>query len=541
MQIFKIEFAFKIVKKYGDKMKNSSKILLGFMLVMMICCISAVSATDINGTDDTLITDDVAVDDVSEIVEDVEIDDASDDVVVEQNLRNTTGTINGNSYTNYFDENGNLNDTTEWQLIFNGYFDEVSSDFGNFKINRYVTLDVTNATFHNIGFDLNASALNLNGGTFVSDENATNGATIRALANSVIVNHTTITVNAPENKNYYAIDVEDASAVRLLNNVITYTCEPLNAVNYNYAIKAKNSSSVNIISNNITADVPLKNPNWDYWMSIDSDYVAGVAIENCDNAQFLYNNLTVIGNRSTGEYATLDAFIIAQSQWVHVEHNKIVEKDIVTKTGSYSYIYGIDVYSCNGIIINNNTVTMNGDESGGHIEGGNGTGAAYCVQLSGNHSGVVVSNNILTTQNNGPNLAIYSQNYHAQSFLNITGNTIKVTGKAGSDPWSLVSGIEVQDTRATVSGNTITVNNTANYTYGNYAFGISYAQWTNHTHYYDIELNTVNVINGDYAVYIMDSMTSGAVLFNTLSVTGNSTKIGDDAVNASSLLVGGNS
>ena len=83
------------------KMKNSSKILLGFMLVMMICCVSAVSATDINGTDDTLITDAIAVDDVSEIVEEVEIDDATDDVVEEANesITNEISEVAGTSKT----------------------------------------------------------------------------------------------------------------------------------------------------------------------------------------------------------------------------------------------------------------------------------------------------------------------------------------------------------------------------------------------------------------------------------------------------------
>lgn len=491
------------------------KIFIISMLVLMICCVTAVSAADIDSTDD--IADDITVDEVSEVIEEVDIDDVQEDVVEQDSVDVTTGTVNGNSYTQYFDENGYLNDSNVWELTFNGNFDQVSESFGNFKINRHVALDVSGATFNNIGFDLMAESLNLTGGTFTSDASATNGAVIRALADSVIVNHTTINVNAPANVNYYAIDVENASTVRLLNNVITYTCENLNAASYNYAIKAKNSFNVNIISNNITADIPLKNPNWDYWMSIDSDYVAGVAIESCDSAQFLYNNLTVTANRSTGEYATLDAFIIAQSQWVHVEHNKIVEKDIVTQEGSYSYIYGIDVYSCNGIIINDNTVTMNGDESGGQIVGGNGTGAAYCVQLSGNHSGVVVSNNVLTTTNNGPNLAIYSQNYHAASYLNITGNTIKVTGKAGSDPWSLVSGIEVQDSSATISGNTVTVNNTAGYVQGNCAYGISYSQSTAGSHYYDIQRNTVTVYNGDYAVYLLKNDVNGRVMYNTLS------------------------
>ena len=168
---------------------------------------------------------------------------------------------------------------------------------------------------------------------------------------------------------------------------------------------------------------------------------------------------------------------------------------------------------------------MNGNESNVRI-GGNGTGAAYCVQLTGPHSGVVISDNKLTTANNGPNLGIYSQNYYNETQLTIRGNTIKVTGKADSDPWSLVSGMELQDTNATVYNNTIVVNNTNEYTGNEYAFGISYCQSTSGYHYYYITYNNVTVINGDWAIYLI-SMDGGDIDNNTL----NTTTHGNDGIN----------
>lgn len=534
MQIFKIEFAFKIVKIYGDKMKNSSKILLGFMLVMMICCVSAVSATDINGTDDAIITDDIAVDDVSEIVEDVEIDDASDDVVEEQNLRTTTGNINGHEYTYYFNTDGTLKSDAYGPLDFNGYFDEVNTTFGNFKINKQVTLNVANATFNNIGFDLLADNLKLNEGTFTSDGTSNGGAVIYVNAPNVEVTNNHMTLQAPNATDYIAIDVVNSTSAKILHNTINYTCDYANPTDFNYVIRAKNSENIEINYNEIDATLPLKDVNWGISGSIDADYVAGVAVENCKNAKFKYNNLTVIGNKRAGWYPTLDAFIIAKSANAIVEYNKIDESDVITTNGSYSYIYGIDVYSCDCIHVNNNIVTMNGEESGGHLIGGNGTGAAYCIQLSGNHTDVIISDNTLTTRNNGPNLGIYSQNYHAVSDLKISGNTINVTGRAGSDPWSLVSGIELQDTRAEVSDNTITVNNIEGYIAGNCAYGISYSQWLNLTHSYNIHGNTVTVINGDYAVYLMNDteVIGSSVEWNTLIAITNSTtpNTGNDAV-----------
>lgn len=134
----------------------------------------------------------------------------------------------------------------------------------------------------------------------------------------------------------------------------------------------------------------------------------------------------------------------------------------------------------NNIHIAYNDIIMNGNKSGGHVEG-NGTGAAYCIQLSG-QQGVNIYYNNLSTSNEGPNLAIYSQNYaELDSHLTVYGNNISVTGKAGSDPWSLVSGIETQDRHAEIYDNIIHVNNTAGYVQDNYAFGISYAQWINGT------------------------------------------------------------
>ena len=523
MQIFKIEFAFKIVKIYGEKMKNSSKILLGFMLVMMICCVSAVSATDINGTDDTVITDEIVVDDVSEVVEEVEIDDISKDVVGDRDGEGIV-TVNNTNYNQYFNESGYLIGDNIQTLIFENDFNEVSTDFGNFKITKSVGLQFVNATFHNIGFDLIGNNLILAGANFTGDVNATNGATINVLGDDVAVSNVNINVNAPENDNFYAIDVQSKNNVRLLNNIITYTCGYNNTANYNYVIKGRNSPGLIVKNNTITAYLPLKKVNWDLSGSIDADYVAGVAIENC-NVNLTGNDITVIGNVIGGSFPTLDAVIIAQSTDAHIEHNTIHESDVITPNGGYSYIYGIDVYACPNIKINNNTVVMNGNVSGGQI-GGNGTGAAYCIQLSGNHSGVEIYDNTLTTKNQGPNLGIYSQNYHAASHLKIYNNRINVTGKAGSDPWSLVSGIEVQDSSAEIYGNNITVNNTAGYHAGYYAFGISYAQSLPGGHEYNIHNNNVTVINGDWAIYLL-SATKLEIENNILNTTAHS---GDDAI-----------
>lgn len=531
-------------------MKTKYKCFGLLMFVMLICCVSAASAADVDNItvpDDTGIIElDDTVDSVEEVESNVisdDADDVSDDVV----LRGTPSDlpqINGVPYTVYFNSDGTLkNDVPAYDLRFTGTFNQSGIGFNKFIIDKQHSLNLTNAHFDNVVFDISANSTKLTGGIFTNDGSNGHNYVINVTnASNVEITHTTMNIAAPNATDFIAIDLNNAENAKLYYNTINYTCNYTNPTDFNYVIRAKNSKNIEINYNTIDATLPLKQVNWALSGSIDADYVAGVAIENCENAKFKYNTLDVIGNIRAGDFPTLDAFIIALSPNAEIEHNTINEDDVVTKTNEYSYIYGIDVYSCNNTKINNNTVNMNGGQSGGNLPGGNGTGAAYCVQLSGNHSNVIISNNKLTTKNQGPNLGIYSQNYNAQSYLKIYGNTINVSGKAGNDPWSLVSGIELQDTEAEVNDNVITVNNTAGYHYGYYAFGISYAQWLNLTHTYNIHENTVTVINGDYAVYLRnDTDVSGSTVDeNTLIAITNSTvpNTGNDAVFAPTATIG---
>ena len=498
-------------------MKFNYKLIGLVMFVMLICCVSAASATDVDNItvpDDTGI---IEIDDTVDSVDEVEsegIDDTVDGVDTQQNLRGTAN-INGNTnIANYFDSTtGVLLSNAGNTLTFGGDFYKANYNYKNFIVNRAVTINANTANLpilHDMGFELIADGITLNGITMVID--------------------------APNVTDCYAIDIENANNVNVINNKINYTCDNSNAANYNYAIKAMNSENLTISGNEINATVPLKQPNWAAVNSIDSDYVAGVAIESCNNLRFTGNNLTVIGNKRVGGFPTLDAFIITQSEDVYIGQNKIIENDIITDVNSYSYLYGIDVYHCERIQIDNNTVIMNGNESNVRI-GGNGTGAAYCVQLTGPHEGVIISNNKLTTANNGPNLGIYSQNYYDATQLTIYGNNITVTGKAGSDPWSLVSGMELQDTNATVYGNKIIVNNTNEYSEGNYAYGISYCQFTDSDHYYYIYQNDITVYNGDYTIYLIQA-DEGSFINNNVSLiayAGNTTKTGNSTIYAPDL------
>lgn len=494
-------------------MNNLSKILLGFMLVMMICCVSAVSATDIDSTDDTLITDDIAVDDVSEIVEDIEVDDASDSVVDEGNLRtgHNNVTVTSTNYGNYFTSDGTI-DVND-NLIFEGNFENLN--FTVFKINRNVDIYAYNATFKNIGFNITTSDIKLNGGTFIGDENTTLPAVISIQGSHDKIKDVKINVTAPENKNFYAIDLENANYAELLNNEIYYVDTYANTANYNYAVKSKGGSYVKMVGNNITAFLPLKDVDYSDWTpepTIDYDLVAGVAVESSNNFNFTGNKLDVTGNLRTGYYPTLDALLIVKSDNVQVVGNEIYEQDVVSGKEDTNYLYAIDIYKCNNILIDNNKIELN--SNGGNLTV-NGTGAAYGIQLTGPHTGVIISNNNITTANNGPNLGIYSQNSQGETSLTIIGNRINVTGRATTNSWALVSGMELQDNYANVSNNIIDVTNIGGYEEGYCVYGISYCQPTAGIHTYDIYNNTVNVPHGDYAVYLISASNSN-ITYNYL-------------------------
>jgi len=485
-------------------MKINSKILIFTMLVMMICCVTAVSATDTNGTDDTVITDEIAVDDVSEIVEDVEIDESTDSADDSPATTSKVVTVTDTDYGKCFDSNGYLNDTAVTELTFSGNFSAKS--FGNFKINKTIPLNVAGATFNDVSFDLLADNLVLDGARFVYN---TNGAVVYVNSDNDVVQNLNIVVNTPSTADTFAIRVEEASNVQILSNIITYTALTANPSCYNHVIRVEGGSNVTVSRNNITAYLPLKKVDFDQeYPSIYTDKVAGVAVESSEDFVFTNNRLLVNVSCNNTDYPTLDAFIIANSVNAYIAGNTIIEIDNETRPGNNNYLYAIDVYACDGAVIDGNNIKLR--SQGGTIIPGtnNGTGAAYGIQLTGEHQ-VTISNNVINTANNGPNCGIYSQNFNGPTDLTITGNTIYVEGNASSShPWSLVTGMELQDDTAYVAGNTITVYNKETYTDGDNVYGISFSQYGNAVPTFEITNNTVQVINGKYAVYIQYSQDS---------------------------------
>lgn len=550
----------------------SRKYLSIFLLmVVMVCCVSAASATDLDNItvpDDTNIiaddivesVDDVEIDDVSgsddleaddsvsESVDDVEIDDVSESVddveitdankIVGGNNEPSRTLITTTNYNQYFNiMTGSYYGNGSSPLLFSGNFNSIP--FTNFVINKNNTIiDATAATFNNVGFSLTQGNITFTGGTFTTTTSAKVKHIIDISAGDVEVNNVTMNLNAPKNREFVAINVAGDTNAKILNNTITYTCTYTNAGYINYVIRVKNSPYALITDNKITAYLPLKDVA--YYTTedpMDWDQVAAVGIESSNGFNLSYNDIKVNVSCVSGDYPTLDSVIVLDSEDAYIGHNNVTEIDNVTQPGSANYLYAIDVYRCNHLNIDNNTIVLR-SMGGTFINGtNNGTSTAYGVQLTGGHN-VTIANNNIDTKNNGPNAGIYSQNYGGYTNLTIVNNTICVEGNAGTHQWSLVTGMELQDDYGYIAGNKIKVVNKQGYVSGSNAYGISFSQWGIRNPVFNITNNCVNLINGDYAVYIQSSEPTTYVTDNCLTSTNY---VGDNAVlHVTNVIISGN-
>ena len=539
-------------------MNFNKKIYVLLMFAMLICCVSAASATDV---DNITVQDDtnIIANDIVESVDDVELSDSvseSDDVETNDDVSESDDVeitdankiVNGNNrspilvdidnYDQYFDdEDGYLTDTSGLPFKFNGIFSGL--DFTNFIINNdYISIDATNATFYDVGFSFTEGNTTLTGGTFYTTATTSVGHVIDISAGDVEVNGLTMKLYAPDDEEFVAINVIDGSDVEILNNVITYTCNYTNERVINYVIRVKNSPNAVITGNNITAYLPLKDVAY-YTGETDMDWdlVAAVGIENSKEFNLSYNNIKVNVTCVNGWYPTLDSVIVLDSEDAYIGHNNVTEIDNVTQPGSANYLYAIDVYRCNHLNIDDNIIKLR-SMGGTYISGtNNGTSTAYGIQLTGGHN-VTIANNDIDTRNNGPNAGIYSQNFGGPTNLTIVNNTIYAEGNAGSHQWSLVTGMELQDNYGYIAGNKITVNNKQGYVSGSNAYGISFSQYGMAAPIFNITNNCVNLINGDYAVYIQYS---GMISYVTNNCLTSTNYIGNSAVyNVTNVNISGN-
>ena len=441
----------------------------------------------------------------------ITVKSGSQTLTVPVTTKELTNIVTNETFFDYFGDDGMLlGDITFDTLIFKG-------EFSNLGVNvvyvpRAIVINGDNAVLRNIaimceqGTTLNN--LTLNATNYVAD---TDGALIYAIGSDVTVNNITIDYNATDgSNNAIAVYASGADNFKLVNSTITFTGNNVDGKVFAQGIKIAKSNNAVVDSNIITTSCPLVDVDYSHWGSIDTDLVFAIGVEKSENVKIINN---VVDNSAwtkgnNANFPTFDAFIAHTANNLLIKNNTISHTDLITPKGTSSYIYALDFYESNSVIVEDNRVLLN--TTGGK----EGAGAAYAVQVTGPYNNFVVKGNNLTTVSNGPNLGVYSQNYYGTTEITAENNWINVTGFAGPADFALVSGMEFQDTVAKAYNNTIYVQNVNEYNDDNNIAGITYVQSTSGSHQFDIQNNTI-YSEGKYAVLIKSAKDS-QIIGNTL-------------------------
>ena len=441
----------------------------------------------------------------------ITVKSGSQTLTVPVTTKELTNIVTNNTFFDYFGDDGMLlGDITFDTLIFKG-------EFSNLGVNvvyvpRAIVINGDNAVLRNIaimceqGTTLNN--LTLNATNYVAD---TDGALIYAIGSDVTVNNITIDYNATDgSNNAIAVYASGADNFKLVNSTITFTGNNVDGKVFAQGIKIAKSNNAVVDSNIITTSCPLVDVDYSHWGSIDTDLVFAIGVEKSENVKIINN---IVDNSAwtkgnNANFPTFDAFIAHTANNLLIKNNTISHTDLITPKGNSSYIYALDFYESNSVIVEDNRVLLN--TTGGK----EGAGAAYAVQVTGPYNNFVVRGNNLTTVSNGPNLGVYSQNYYGATEITAENNWINVTGFAGPAEFALVSGMEFQDTVAKAYNNTIYVQNVNEYNDDNNIAGITYVQSTSGSHQFDIQNNTI-YSEGKYAVLIKSAKDS-QIIGNTL-------------------------
>ena len=423
----------------------------------------------------------------------------------------TTNIVTNDTFFNFFDNAGTLLESITYDtLIFKGEFSDLGVNV--VYVPRAITINGDNAVLRNIAIMCEQGTvlnnLTLNATNYVAD---TDGALIYAIGSDVTVNNITIDYNATDgSNNAIAVYASGADNFKLVNSTITFTGNNVNGKVFAQGIKIAKSNNAVVDSNIITTSCPLVDVDYNHWGSIDTDLVFAIGVEKSENVKIINN---IVDNSAwtkgnNANFPTFDAFIAHTANNLLIKNNTISHTDLITLKGNSSYIYALDFYESNSVIVEDNRVLLN--TTGGK----EGAGAAYAVQVTGPYNNFVVRGNNLTTVSNGPNLGVYSQNYYGATEITAENNWINVTGFAGPADFALVSGMEFQDTVAKAYNNTIYVQNVNEYNDNNNIAGITYVQSTSGNHKFDIQNNTI-YSEGKYAVLIKSAENS-QIIGNTL-------------------------
>ena len=327
-------------------------------------------------------------------------------------------------------------------LVFVGNFD----DLGKLTIKSpYVNITGLNANLKNIVFDIRGSDVSLSNLNLLLDEefSENHGAAIFVAEDNANLFNLTINYTVPDNVEAYGILSNEyidtfVDNLKICNCSIYFEGHNEDLDVYNCAVKLIGAYDSLMENNTIVCSLPLKLIIYGVGPEdLDCEYAFAVGLEDCES--FVLNNNTIItdvNKRPAIQYPTLDSISISQSNNVIVSNNSIFMTDFVTQQGVENFLYGINAYNLNDLLIIDNNISI--ITTGGKLS----LGTAYPIQISGPTTGINITENNISSVSNGPNIGIYSQNFFGDTELFVSNNNINITGLAGQHEWALVTGIE---------------------------------------------------------------------------------------------------
>ena len=506
-------------KGMGFKLKLNKYLLLISIFIVLLFSISFISASTVDNNANLTLKDNSENNNLSIKIDNGKTYSSSNINTEELSSDVKNWVVNQRNYKMFFDDSNVLKPEYGGQtLTFNGEF----TDKGVITIDSPDTkVTGRNALFNNTVFNLKADGIVLSNLKFVLNETYPNNeySGIFIKANNVTVQNIMMDYKVPERGTGFGIvcnkGYDEITGVNLINNTINYVGN-FATKGYNYGVVLLRTENATVTGNDINCQLPLRDVDWssEIFMGSSMDSVASFVADNCNNLLLSNNTIKAIVNKRTGGSPTLDCCLIYECDNAVIQYNDIYEEDYITPKGTVNYLYGLDLYLSDYVVIYHNNIHLK--TTGGK----DAAGTAYPVQITGPARGVQVAFNNICSISNGPNIGIYSQNYYGSTEVGIISNFINVTGYASAHSWSLVSGIEVQDSDDIIMNNTIIVSSVNEFTTGANIYGISYSQKTGGSHSYNIQYNNVTT-NGQYAVALLGGNTrvANSIIANNILKT----------------------
>ena len=434
------------------------------------------------------------------------------------------------NFRDYFDADGRLQNTEAGTaLIFQGKFDGDELGLHRIILDREISIigdyKVREAVFKNIAIEIESSNVIVDGLTMKATVPL--GDLIGVRKSGVSICNMKIEYHCG-NDSSTAINIhgkEPLHDVIVKNNKITFVSHVPDDKHHATAINMVNAKDLLIDHNRIKVSIPAlfaKNISMEYFM-MGLNSVNALRIRETGSSVISNNALRVMVNGSSKRYISCHSIYIAGSEDILIKGNSITLKDTHTPLGKIIAICGIQCgYSKKIRFIENrfDLSTRGGISTGGALHGINHTDS---VQTE-------IRKNTFFCNSRGPVSALFLTCMSGgKSDVLVVENSIEVSGFAKDEsPYALVSGVEVQNTTASIFENTIIVSNkNKEYHAGFPVIGVGYVQRLAGEVSFSVQGNTIRT-NGEYTVFTNNANVQD------VTVTGNhltaAKRKGDDSV-----------